>query len=308
MSSAPVQFSYQEIVSVTNNFDDVNVIGKGGLGKVYKAKVSQSGEPVDVAVRRIDHSYWLQDNAFAKEIEILSKLKHKNLISLVGFCDENDEILVINKHAANASLFEHLSDPTLTWMRRLKISAGVASALKYMHNHSVIHHNVSSTTILLDENWEAKLSGFEFCMVIQEGHLDPAYERIGVGSYKSDTFSFGIVLFQILCGMKAFLSKDGTFQAPLAIFQYEDRKLHKLVDQDLYKQMDPQSFNIFSAVAYDCLKERRAPPNMNQVLQRLEKALNFQEKYENHEHSSTVVRKGPSNEMMSTVVLEYVQV
>ncbi|GJW44168.1 putative serine/threonine/dual specificity protein kinase, catalytic domain-containing protein [Tanacetum coccineum] len=105
-----------------------------------------------------------------------------------------------------------------------------------MHNHegrnySVIHHNVNSNTILLDENWEAKLSGFEFCMVIQEGHVDPAYERIGVGSYKSDAFSFGIVLFEILCGMKAFVSKDGdnTFQAPLAIFQYEDRKLHKLV-------------------------------------------------------------------------------
>nr|GFA90428.1 serine/threonine-protein kinase, active site protein [Tanacetum cinerariifolium] len=74
--------------------------------------------------------------------------------------------------------------------------------------------------------------------------------------------------------------------------------LHKLVDLDLFNQMDTQSFIIFSETAYDCLKERRAPPNMNQVLVRLEKALNLQEKYENHEQSSAVVRKGPSSDRL----------
>ncbi|GKD35796.1 kinase-like domain-containing protein [Tanacetum coccineum] len=294
-SSTPLQVPYTEIKSVTNNFSDESVIGEGFLGKIYGGELSLSGEVIDVAFRRLDHSFWLQDIAFDKEFSMLSRLSHKNLVSNVGFCIENDEIIIINKREARGSLNRHLSGTTLNWMKRLEISIGVASALSYLHNYSVIHHNVTSASILLDEKWEAKLSGFEYSMTIPAQDRDLAYEKLGIGNYKSDVFSFGVLLFEILCGREAFISTENNkFEAPLAIFQFEGRKLHELVDPDLFKQMDPQSFNIFSETAYYCLKERRAPISMNQVLTTLKRALKLQEQYENDEHS-TVVRKGPSS-------------
>ncbi|GKF48488.1 kinase-like domain-containing protein, partial [Tanacetum coccineum] len=158
----PVKFSYKEIASITRDFNDV--VEEDVLGKVYKATLSQSGESVNVVVRRVDHSYWMQDFAYDKEVRMLSTLKHKNLVSLVGYCKDNNEMFVVNKDEARGSLYKYLNDPIkLTWMRRLKISVGVASALNYMHDHegrnySVMHRNVNSDTILIDENWEAKLS------------------------------------------------------------------------------------------------------------------------------------------------------
>ncbi|PWA69509.1 serine/threonine-protein kinase, active site protein [Artemisia annua] len=299
-SSTTLKVPLTEVKSITKDFTEANLIGKGLLGKIYEGQLSLSGKSIDVAVRRLDHSFWLQDVAFDKEITMLSGLKHDNLVSLVGICEENGEMIIINKRETRGSLSRHLSGLTLNWIKRLQISVGVASALSYLHDnttrgYSVLHHNVNTTSILLDEKWEAKLSGFEYSMTIPIEHLDLAYEKLGIGTYKSDVFSFGIVLFEILCGTKAFISTENNkFQASLAMFHFEGRKLHELVDPDLFKQMDPQSFNIFSETAYYCLKGRQAPINMNQVLTRLKRALKLQEQYDNDEHS-TVVRKGPSS-------------
>nr|GEY90247.1 protein kinase-like domain-containing protein [Tanacetum cinerariifolium] len=217
-----------------------NIVGKGLLGKIYEGQLSLSGKSIDVAVRRLDHSFWLQEIAFDKEITMLSSLKHDNLVSLVGICEENSEMIIINERETHGSL---------------------------------------------DEKWEAKLSGFEYSMTIPIEHLDLAYEKLRFRTYKSHVLSFGIVLFEILCGTEAFISTENNkFQAPLAIFQFEGRKLHELVDPDLFKQMDPQSFNIFSKTAYYCLKERHTPININQVLTRLKRALKLQEQYESDEH------------------------
>ncbi|KAK9058879.1 hypothetical protein SSX86_023723 [Deinandra increscens subsp. villosa] len=197
--SEPQKIPLKDIASVTNNFADENFIGEGFLGKIYKGRLPdpESGELIDVSVRRLDYSFWLQEMAFDKEISILSRLKHENMVSNVGFCYENNEMLIINKYVTHGSLRMHLSGPTLDWKRRLKISIGVVRALSYLHNDvgrkfSVIHHNINSNSILLDENWEAKISGFEYSMTIPAGHLDLAYEKLGIGTYKSDVFSIGI--------------------------------------------------------------------------------------------------------------------
>ncbi|XP_071719515.1 receptor-like protein kinase FERONIA [Rutidosis leptorrhynchoides] len=301
--STPLNIPLTDIESVTNKFSEANFIGEGILGKIYEGKLSVSGELIDVAVRRLDHSFWLQDIAFDKEISILSSLKHDNLVSNVGFCNEKDEMVIINKREARGSLIRHLNNSNLTWMKRLKISIGVASVLNYLHNDlkhkSVVHHNVNSTSILLDEKWEAKLSGFEYSMTIPAARdLDVAYEKLGIGTYKSDVFSFGIVLFEILCGEKAFAGNDdGSFQASTARFQYENGKLHEFVDPDLWKQMDQLSFKIFSETAYYCLKDPRSCPNISTVLKRLEKALEFQRNHENPEGSRIAVERIPSRLM-----------
>ncbi|XP_076928907.1 receptor-like protein kinase ANXUR2 [Bidens hawaiensis] len=244
--SAPLNIPLKEIEAVTNNFDDTNFIGAGFLGKIYKGQLPLERGLVDVAVWRLDHSFWLQELAFEKEISILSRFKHMNMVSIVGFCYEDNEMLIINERVSRGSLSRHLSDRELTWMRRLQISVGVVRALSYLHNFSIIHHNININAIFLDQNWEAKISGFEYSMRISAGNLDLAYEKLGMGTYKSDMFSMGIVLFELLCGKETFVSKeDNSFQASSAIFHYENRELHKFVDPDLFSQMDPLSFNIF---------------------------------------------------------------
>ncbi|KAI7731742.1 hypothetical protein M8C21_021484, partial [Ambrosia artemisiifolia] len=294
--STLLNFPLKDIKSVTNNFDDENFIGEGFLGKIYGGQVSLSGELTDVAVRRLDNSFHLQELAFEKEISILSRLEHPNIVSIVGYCYENNEMLIVSKRVSRGSLGWHLSDRNLTWMRRLQISFGVVSALSYLHNgaghnNSVIHHNINRDSILLDENWEAKISGFEYSMTIPAGDLDLAYEKLGIGTYKSDVFSIGVVLFELLCGREAFVSKDtNSFQASLAIFHYEDGKLHELVDPDLFNQMDQLSFKIFSETAYNCLIRHRAP-TMNEVLKRLERALKLQQMHDNNEVSTVAVER-----------------
>ncbi|KAK1411762.1 hypothetical protein QVD17_32474 [Tagetes erecta] len=296
MAAAP-KFSLKEIELVTNNFDDANLIGEGFLGKIYEGQIILSGELIDVAVRRLDCSFCLQEVAFDKEISILSRFKHENMVSIVGFCYENNEMLILNKRVARGSLSRHLSDPRLTWMRRLQISIGAVRALSYLHNDvgqnfSVIHHNINSNSILLDENWEAKISDFEYSMTIPAGDLDLAYEKLGIGTYRSDVFSIGNVLFELLCGREAFISKNNnSFQASLAVFHYENRTLYKFVHSDLFSQMDLLSFNIFSETAYYCLIDQRAPPTMNQVLKRLEKSLEVQQMHENNEDSTVAVER-----------------
>ncbi|XP_076936797.1 uncharacterized protein LOC143604099 [Bidens hawaiensis] len=290
--SAPLEIPLKEIKSVTNNFDDANFIGEGFLGKIYKGRLSLSSELVDVAVRRLDNSFRLQELAFEKEISILSRLKHKNMVSIVGFCYEDNEMLIINERVARGSLRRRLSDQELTWTRRLQISVGAVRALSYLHNSSIIHHSINTNTILVDENWEAKISGFEYSMTIPAGDLDLAYEKLGIGIYKSDVFSIGIVLFELLCGKKAFVSEDNNrFQTSLAIFNYENRTVNDLVDPDLFSQMDPLSFKIFSETAYSCLNNQRSPPTMDEVLKRLERALKVQQRHENNETSTVNVER-----------------
>nr|XP_043612063.1 uncharacterized protein LOC122583754 [Erigeron canadensis] len=301
-----LQIPLEEVTKATNNFDEEYVIGGGGFGKVYRGQLSVSGgEMVNVAARRLNRKHrQAGDVEFWTEISVLSSLKHENIASLIGFCDEKGEKIIINKdEATRGSLSMYLGDPTLTWTQRLNICVGVARALKYIHNGKgrgdyVIHRNINSTTILLDDKWEAKLSGFEFSIkqsvnrmdrvVLSEaigtkGYMDPSIVRTGGVSHKSDIYSFGVVLCELLCGRKAFIPHvvdvDDRFLASLFISHYENESLNDIILPD---HMTQTSLTGFSKTAYSCLKEnRRRRPDMNDILIELEKALELQQELEN---------------------------
>nr|XP_043609352.1 uncharacterized protein LOC122581239 isoform X2 [Erigeron canadensis] len=297
-----LQIPLEEVVNATNNFDEEYVIGGGGFGKVYRGQLLVSGEMVNVAARRLDPKHRGGDVEFWTEITVLSSLKHENIASLIGFCDENGEKIIINKReASKGSLSMYLSDPTLTWIQRLNICVGVARALRYIHNgegrdDSVIHRNINSYTVLLDDNWEAKLSGFEYSIkqsvnrmdqvVLSEaigtkGYMDPSIVKTGGVSHKSDIYSFGVVLCEILCGRKAFIPDvdvDNRFIAPLFRVNYERRSLNNIIHPDLRNQVAQQSLVSFSKAAYSCLQENRAQrQKMNDIVIELEKALELQQ-------------------------------
>ncbi|KAM0065844.1 putative protein kinase RLK-Pelle-L-LEC family [Helianthus debilis subsp. tardiflorus] len=286
----------KKIELATNNFADENLLTQGVSFKVYKGQLLESGNLIDIVARKS-----MQRSIVANEVSITKNIHHKNILSIYKITYMKDGMLIINKEEANGSLEKHLSDPTtLTWMRRLHICVGVAHALKYLHydieeNHYVIHGNIKSSKILLDHEWEPKLHGFGFAGRAKKHHLhlthkyngslqymDPSYENTIGLTHKSDVFSFGVLLFEVLFGKEAFIeNNDNWYFARLARSHYEDSKLGDLINPDLQKQMSNQSFNIFAETAYYCLKELRTQrPDMNQVLSKLEKALELQQKHE----------------------------
>ncbi|GKD40796.1 kinase-like domain, phloem protein 2-like protein, partial [Tanacetum coccineum] len=245
---------------------------------------------------------------FWTEISILSSLKHKNLVSILGFCNEVDAETIIYKVMPKRRLNDYLSDPVmLTWVKRLEIFVGVAHALSYIHydeprDFSVIHGNISSHTILLNDDWEPILWEFQHSMKIKasernhafhtdsvwstKGYTDPTYVETSSVNHQSDIYSFGMVLFELLCCRKSVIDdQDNKYLAPVAIFHYREKILDGIIDPDLWKQMNPQSFNIFAETAHDCLNEERLQrPNIDEIVKRLQKALELQRERQNAEH------------------------
>ncbi|XP_071714787.1 uncharacterized protein [Rutidosis leptorrhynchoides] len=295
----------EEVLKATNNFDEINCIGKGELGKVYKGKLWRLGKWVKIAARRLDdtkHNHGKRNHhiGLLREISALSSLKHENIVSIIGFCDENGEKVIINKLEAKRSLEMYLSKPTLTWVQRVKICVGVARALSYIHfeegrNYSVIHCNINSSTILLDDKFEPKLSGFEFSVnhtvhrmdqvylreaIGTEGYIDPAILKTGGVTHKSDIYSFGVVLWEILFMRKAYIPNVfDRFLAPLARFHYETGTLMDAMEPSFYNQIGIMSMR--TLIAYSCSNDDRAQrPDMNSIVIELEKALELQQQYE----------------------------
>ncbi|XP_071719440.1 receptor-like protein kinase HERK 1 [Rutidosis leptorrhynchoides] len=219
-----LQIPLEDVAKATNNFSDKNIIGKGDFGNVYKGKLkNSSGESIKIAARRLDRRHGQGDVEFWIEVSMLCNLKHENITSMIGFCDENGEKIIIHHHYRKGSLNLHVSKTTLTGYQRIMIAKGIADALAYLHdipgeNYHVIHRNINSSTILLDENWVPKLSGFEFCVKHSKdrknevficepigtkgGYIDPETHKTGGVTYKSDVYSMGLVFFEMLYGRK----------------------------------------------------------------------------------------------------------
>ncbi|GJY97636.1 kinase-like domain, phloem protein 2-like protein, partial [Tanacetum coccineum] len=297
---AHLRIPLEDVLSATTNFSDNNLLGEDASEKDYKGQLLWSGDLIDIYARRLNKEWFDGDQEFWMEISLLSTLKHKNLASLVGFCDDNDEKVIIYKLDTRRPIYNHLSDlMSLTWVRRLEICVGIAQALSYIHydesrDFSTIHRNINSCTVCLNDDWEPKLYGFECSMKINAsqrhhsfnngachyvpGYVDSTFLKANTVSHKSDMYSFGILLFELLCGRRSIIESDtDKYLAPLAVTHYREKRLYEIIDWDLWQQMDSRSFNIFAETAYDCLKEERSKrPNIDEIVTKLEKALEHQ--------------------------------
>ncbi|GLJ34366.1 hypothetical protein SUGI_0690990 [Cryptomeria japonica] len=289
-------FSLSELKHATNKFSENNVIGSGGCGKVYKGELSNGGGTV--AIKRFQLQGFSQDGVEIKnEIEVLSRVHHRNLVALMGFCLEKGEQMLVYEYISNGTLRENLcgrGDIHMNWKTRVRIALETARGLAYLHNHAnppIIHRDVKSTNILLNEDLTAKVADFGLSKFIADGgkqrpgkghvstkvkgtlgYLDPEYYMSNHLTDKSDVYSFGVVMLELL-----------TARQPIEEGKYIVREVRRVINNGginaLQKQIldpflsdsDKLGLENFVNLALSCVEELTAHrPAMSDVVKQLE--------------------------------------
>ncbi|XP_059627586.1 PTI1-like tyrosine-protein kinase At3g15890, partial [Cornus florida] len=213
-------YTLKELLHATNNFHDDNKIGEGGFGSVYWGRTSKG---IEIAVKRLKAMSAKAEMEFAVEVEILGRVRHKNLLGLRGFYAGGDERLIVYDYMPNHSLITHLhgqlaADCLLDWPRRMSVVIGSAEGIAYLHHEAhphIIHRDIKASNVLLDSEFHAKVADFGFAKLIPDGvthlttrvkgtlgYLAPEYAMWGKVSESCDVYSFGILLLEIISARK----------------------------------------------------------------------------------------------------------
>ncbi|KAK9676686.1 hypothetical protein RND81_11G093500 [Saponaria officinalis] len=294
---AVIHFPYYELEQATNKFSDANVIGVGGSSHVYQGRLVDGRT---LAVKRLKTSAGMDsDYEFFREVELISRLHHCHIVPLLGYCclssGKQSERLLVFEFMENGNLRDYLDGATgkhLDWRTRISIALGAAKGLEYLHEAAaprILHRDVKSTNILLDENWRAKVTdlgmakrlsidGSTSCSSSPEriqgtfGYFAPEYAIVGKGSLKSDVFSFGVVLLELITGRAPIFNvsniKESLVMWAAPRLQNSKRVISELPDPNLGGNFPEEEMQIMAYLAKECLLlDPESRPSMSEVVQ-----------------------------------------
>ncbi|KAL4281271.1 hypothetical protein GQ457_03G026840 [Hibiscus cannabinus] len=284
------RFHFKELRVATNNFSSRNLVGKGGFGYVYKGYL-QDGTVV--AVKRLkDGNAIGGETQFQTEVELISLAVHRNLLRLYGFCITATERLLVYPYMSNGSVATRLkAKPALDWGTRKRIALGAARGLLYLHEQcdpKIIHRDVKAANILLDDDCEAIVGDFGLAKLLYNreshvttavrgtvGHIAPEYLSTGQSSEKTDVFGFGILLLELISGLKALEFGKTANQKVVMLDRvrkiHQEKKLELLVDKDLKNNYDRVEVEEMVRVALLCIQYHPSQrPKMSEVVRMLE--------------------------------------
>nr|XP_043635156.1 L-type lectin-domain containing receptor kinase IX.1-like [Erigeron canadensis] len=285
--AGPKRFSYSDLVTATNNFSKDRKLGEGGFGCVYKGYLSREG--IVVAVKKIAQGSRQGKKEYITEVKIISSLRHRNLVRLIGWCHDQTQFLLVYEFMPNGSLDSHLfaHKSRIEWAVRYKIATGLASALLYLHEEweqCVVHRDIKTSNIMLDSGFNAKLGDFGLARLMDHelgpqttglagtlGYLAPECLTTGKASKESDVYSFGVVALEIACGRKAMDNVDPKSDLGLVLWVWDLLGKGELllgVDQKLNKEFDVKQVECLMMVGLWCAHpDRSLRPSIRQAIQ-----------------------------------------
>ncbi|GLT59468.1 hypothetical protein SLA2020_322830 [Shorea laevis] len=287
-----VTFTYEELARATEEFSNANLLGEGGFGYVHKGILPNGKE---VAVKHLKAGSVQGEREFQAEVEIISRVHHKHLVSLVGYCITGSHRMLVYEFVPNKTLEFHLhgkGQPTMDWPTRMKIALGSAKGLAYLHEDchpKIIHRDIKAANILLDFKFEAKVSDFglaKFCSDVNThvstrvmgtfGYLSPEYASSGKLTDKSDVFSFGVTLLELITGRQPTDSSpvDDSlvdWARPLLTRASDDKNFDSLADPRLQNKYNHNEMARMVICAAACVRHlARIRPRMSQIVRALE--------------------------------------
>ncbi|KAA8519565.1 hypothetical protein F0562_013811 [Nyssa sinensis] len=270
--SGPKKFSFGELARATNNFAEEEKLGEGGFGGVYRGFIREFNSYV--AVKRVSRGSKQGLKEYASEVKIISRLRHRNLVQLIGWCHEKGELLLVYEFMPNGSLDFHLFNgkSLLTWPMRYKIVQGLALSLLYLHEEweqCVVHRDIKASNIMLDSNFNAKLGDFGLARLVDHekglqttvlagtmGYMAPEYVITGKASKESDVYSFGVVALEIACGRKPIDPRAQETQTRMVDWVWDLYGMGKLLeaaDKKLCGDFDEQEMECLMRVGLSCV-------------------------------------------------------
>ncbi|XP_035546550.1 wall-associated receptor kinase 2-like [Juglans regia] len=294
-------FTVEQLQKATKNYDESLIIGRGGFGTVYKGILADNKI---VAIKKSKIEDENQIEQFINEVVVLSQINHRHVVKLLGCCLETQVPLLVYEFVSNGTLFKYIHQEinasTFPWETRLRIAAETAEALWYLHSTTsipIIHRDVKSTNILLDDDFTAKVSDFgtsrlvprdqkQLATVVQGtlGYLDPEYLQTNQLTEKSDVYSFGVVLVELLTGKVALSFARSEEQRSLAMYfisSIKEEKIFEILENHIIAEGNQEQIQQFVELARSCLAVKGDErPTMREVAMELERIRNM------HKHPS----------------------
>ena len=292
-------FTAEELKKATNNYDESRVLGHGGYGTVYKGVLSDNNV---VAIKKSKIGDQSQIEQFINEVIVLTQINHRNVVKLFGCCLETEVPLLVYEFITNGTLCDHIHDKgqssLLSWEKRLKIATETAEALAYLHSATsmpIIHRDVKTANILLDDNYTAKVADFgasrlvpldqtQLTTLVQGtlGYLDPEYLQTSNLTEKSDVYSFGVVMAELLTGKKALSFDRPEIDRNLAtsfVSAIKEDRLLQIVEVHIVNDGNIEQLKEVANLAKRCLRLRGDDrPSMKEVAAELERMKKMEKK------------------------------